>query len=204
MFDPNPPDPQHFDALFRASDDPWRFKTRWYEARKRAVTLACLPAARYAHGFEPGCANGELSAELATRCDHLLACDGSHRAVELAQARLAAWPQAQVVHAQLPDDWPQATFDLIVISELGYFLDAQRLDALADKARASLHPGGTLLACHWRRAIAGCELDGDTVHARLAKRLEWAALTEVVEADFVLHVWSADGRSVAEREGFDW
>ena len=118
MFDPNPPDPQHFDALFRASDDPWRFKTRWYEARKRAVTLACLPAARYAHGFEPGCANGELSAELATRCDHLLACDGSHRAVELAQARLAAWPQAQVVHAQLPDEWPEATLATVTTHDL--------------------------------------------------------------------------------------
>lgn len=197
-------DAQHFDDLFRRSDDPWQFKTRWFEARKRALTLACLPAARYAHGYEPGCANGELSAELATRCDRLLVSDGSMRAVTLAQARLAAWPHARVVQAQLPDDWPQATFDLIVISELGYFLDAQRLDALADRARASLSPGGTLLACHWRRPIQGCALDGDAVHDRLARRLGWETLTAVREADFVLHVWSADGRSVAEREGFDW
>lgn len=204
MIDPHPPDPHRFDALFRASDDPWRFKTRWYEARKRAVTLACLPAARFAHGFEPGCANGELSAELATRCDRLLVCDGSRRAVELAQARLAAWPQVRVVQAQLPGDWPDATFDLIVISELGYFLDAQRLDALADHARACLRPGGALLACHWRRPIQGCEFTGDAVHARLAQRLGWNALTELRETDFILHVWSPDGRSVAEREGFDW
>ena len=197
-------DAQHFDDLFLHSDDPWRFKTRWFEARKRALTLACLPAARFAHGYEPGCANGELSAELATRCDRLLVSDGSMRAVELAQARLAAWPHAQVVQAQLPDEWPQATFDLIVISELGYFLDAQRLDALADRALSSLSPGGTLLACHWRRPIQGCELDGDAVHDQLATRLGWEALTTVREADFVLHVWSADGRSVAEREGFDW
>jgi integrase len=133
------------------------------------VTLACLPAARFAHGFEPGCANGELSAELATRCDRLLVCDGSRRAVELAQARLAAWPQVRVVQAQLPGDWPDATFDLIVISELGYFLDAQRLDALADHARACPRPGGALLACHWRRPIQGCEFTGDAVHARLAQ-----------------------------------
>lgn len=204
MLDPQPPGPQHFDALFRDSDDPWQFKTRWYEARKRSLTLACLPAARYAHGFEPGCANGELSAELATRCEQLLVSDGSSRAVELAQTRLAAWPQVQVVQAQLPEDWPDAMFDLMVISELGYFLDAQRLDALADKARASLRSGGTLLACHWRRPIQGCALDGDAVHERLAQQLGWDALTELREADFILHVWSADGRSVAEREGFDW
>lgn len=204
MFDSQTPGPQSFDALFRESDDPWRFKTRWYEARKRALTMACLPAARYTHGFEPGCANGELSAELAQRCDRLLASDISRRAVELARERLADVAHATVVQAQLPRDWPDASFDLIVISELGYFLDPQHLDALADRARASLSPGGTVLACHWRRPIQGCALDGDAVHSRLALRLGLAVLTELKEADVVLHVWSDDERSVAQREGFDW
>jgi SAM-dependent methyltransferase len=204
MFDSQTPGPHSFDALFRGSDDPWRFRTRWYEARKRAVTLACLPASRYAHGFEPGCANGELSAALALRCDRLLVSDVSQRAVALAQTRLAAFAHVQVVQAQLPRDWPDDAFDLIVISELGYFVDAHSLDALADQARASLRPGGTVLACHWRRPIEGCALDGDAVHARLAQRLGLAELTELREADFVLHVWSDDGRSVAQREGFDW
>ena len=65
----------HFDGLFAASEDPWHFKQRWYEQRKRAMTLACLPRARYASGYEPGCANGELSAALAGRCDRLLISD---------------------------------------------------------------------------------------------------------------------------------
>lgn len=179
-------------------------RTRWYEARKRALTLACLPDPRYAYGYEPGCANGELSAELAMRCDRLLVSDVCQRAVELARARLTAWPHARVVQAQLPRDWPEESFDLIVVSELGYFLDAQGVDALADNARASLRPGGTVLACHWRRPIKGCALDGEAVHSRLAQRLGFAVLTEVREVDFILHVWSADGRSVAQREGFDW
>ena len=204
MFDSETPGPQRFDALFRDSDDPWSFKTRWYEARKRALTLACLPAERYGHGFEPGCANGELSAELARRCDRLLVSDISQRAVALARTRLADVTHATVVQAQLPRDWPDDSFDLIVVSELGYFLDAHRLDALADQARASLHPGGTVLACHWRRPIDGCALDGEAVHARIAQRLGLAVLTELREADFVLHVWSDDSRSVAQREGFDW
>ncbi|WP_300650116.1 class I SAM-dependent methyltransferase [Hydrogenophaga sp.] len=203
MFDSQTPGSQRFDALFRDSDDPWHFKTRWYEARKRALTLACLPAARYAHGFEPGCANGELSAELAQRCDRLLVSDISQRAVELARARLADVPHATVVQAQLPRDWPDASFDLIVISELGYFLDAQSLDGLADLARASLRPGGTVLACHWRRPIQGCALDGDSVHSRLSLRMNLTVLTELREADITLHVWSDDARSVAQREGFD-
>ena len=146
MFDSQTPGPQSFDALFRESDDPWRFKTRWYEARKRALTMACLPAARYTHGFEPGCANGELSAELAQRCDRLLASDISRRAVELARERLADVAHATVVQAQLPRDWPDASFDLIVISELGYFLAASDLDALADGV--AFHVGQLMNARH--------------------------------------------------------
>lgn len=204
MFDSATPQAQHFDTLFRASDDPWHFRTRWYEARKRAMTMACLPAARYVNGFEPGCANGELSAELALRCDRLLVSDVAERAVALARTRLAPFPHVQAVQAQLPSDWPDDTFDLIVISELGYFVDASRLESLADRARASLRPGGTVLACHWRRPIAGCTLDGDAVHSCLTRRLDLSVLTEVKEADFVLNVWSNDARSVAQREGFDW
>ncbi len=203
---PESPSPgtQRFDEMFRESDDPWQFRTRWYEVRKRALTLACLPDRRYANGYEPGCANGELSAELATRCDRLLASDVSPRAVELARQRLAAFPHAQVVEAHLPEGWPEGSFDLIVISELGYFLDAQGVDALGDSAKASLRPGGTVLACHWRRPIQGGSLDGDAVHERLAQRLGMVVLSELREADFVLHVWSDDARSVAQREGFDW
>ena len=204
MFNLLTPGVRPFDELFQDNDDPWSFRTRWYEARKRALTLACLPATRYAHGFEPGCANGELSAALAPRCDRLLVSDVSARAVDLARSRLTAWPHVQVVQAQLPRDWPEGSFDLIVISELGYFVDAHRLDALADRTRATLRVGGTVLACHWRRPIEGCALDGDTVHARLTQRLGLPVLTELKEADFVLNVWCDDGRSVAQREGFDW
>lgn len=195
------PAPQRFDELFQRSDDPWQFKTRWYEARKRALTLACLPERRYASGYEPGCANGELSAELALRCDRLLVSDISPRAVDLARARLAAHPHARVVQAHLPRDWPDGSFDLIVISELGYFLEPQDLDTMADAARAALLPGGTLLACHWRHPIEGSAFDGDAVHRRLAQRLGLHVLSELRETDFVIQVWSDDGRSVAEREG---
>ncbi|WP_382322051.1 class I SAM-dependent methyltransferase [Hydrogenophaga sp. UC242_50] len=201
---PNVPSPWHFDELFRQNDDPWGFRSRWYEARKRALTVACLPTRRYTSGYEPGCANGELSAQLAERCERLRVSDVSARAVELARARLAAFPHVEVVRAHLPADWPVGRFDLIAISELGYFVDVASLDAIAGQARESLLPGGTVLACHWRRPIDGCALDGEAVHKRLARGLGLPTLCEVREADFVLHVWSSDPRSVAEREGFDW
>lgn len=198
--------PDYFESLFKHNADPWQFKSRWYELRKRALTLACLPHLRYASGYEPGCANGELSAALATRCDRLLVSDGSQLAVSMASARLTEFPSVTVIQAWVPAQWPSATFDLIVISEFGFYLGAQDLDALADKITASLQPGGTVLACHWRRAIEGCELSGDEVHQHLFRGMvRRTALTQVcqlLEPDVRLDVWSSDARSVAEREGF--
>jgi SAM-dependent methyltransferase len=193
--------PEDFTSLFARSDDPWQFRSRWYEARKRALTLACLPSQRYCSGYEPGCANGELSAALADRCEHLTISDGVAAAVKLARARVAGLSHVRVVQAWLPQQWPDETFDLVVISELGYFLTGDQLDLLATKLLSSLRSGGTVLACHWRWPIEGGELDGDAVHRTLQRRLAMPRLCTVLEPDLRLDVWCQDGRSVAAREG---
>lgn len=193
--------PGHFDDMFAGDDDPWKFRSRWYEARKRAITLACLPEGRYRRAFEPGCANGELSAALAERCDELLVSDGAERAVQVARRRLAGLAHVRVAHARLPADWPDERVDLIVISEVGYFLRGVELDAVIARIKSSVEARATVLACHWRPPIHGCELDGDAVHARLDAGLGLAHLSQVVEADFRLDVWSGDARSVGQREG---
>ena len=197
---------EYFDSLFTLDVDPWQFKSRWYESRKRALTLACLPQLRYASAYEPGCANGELSAALASRCDHLLVSDGSTEAVTLATARLAGFSNVQVRQVWVPQQWPAETFDLIVHSEFGFYLGAEDLDGLADRTTQSLSAGATVLACHWRRPIEGCEFSGDEVHQRLLRQmLKSIALTQVcqvLEPDLRLDAWCCDARSVAQREGF--
>ena len=223
----------YFDAMYVDNPDPWRFKSLWYEKRKRALTLACLPAQHYVSGFEPGCANGELSAELATRCDRLLCSDGSALAVQAARTHLRDTRNTEVRQLWLPEEWPDAitkevtkkvtkeernkdpneepkaepkeapnnAFDLIVISEVAYYLSAAQLDDLMRCMMASLTPNGTVVACHWRHQIEGCALRGDEVHAALAQGLTLAHLSSHVEPDFRLDVWSRDVRSVAQREG---
>lgn len=191
----------YFEQLFEGSDDPWAFKQRWYEQRKRALTLAALPRRSYAAIFEPGCANGELSAALATRCERFLCCDTSSTAAGLARQRLKEFEHVQVIEARLPAEWPEGTFDLIVFSELGYYLDPLDLDQWIDRALASLAPDGQLLACHWRQPIEGCPQTADQVHQRLQKRLRMPRLFAHREEDFLLDLWSRDPMSVAEKEG---
>ncbi|MGZ0701390.1 class I SAM-dependent DNA methyltransferase [Pseudomonas piscis] len=191
----------YFDQLFDGNPDPWSMRSRWYEQRKRDLTLAALPRSHYHRGLEAGCANGELALRLADRCSQLLCCDTSALAVQQARLRLQHCPQARVHQARLPDQWPAGSFDLIVISELGYYLDPQDLQRLIAKARAALATDGTLLACHWRHPIAECPLDGDRVHQQLATQLQLPRLLRHVEADLLLEVWGTCATSVAEREG---
>jgi hypothetical protein len=190
-----------FTALFQDNEDPWGFRARWYEQRKRALTLACLPRPRYASAYEPGCANGELAADLAPRCDHLLCSDFVPAAVELARRRLVHWPHAVAMQARTPDEWPDADFDLVVVSELGYFLEPSAVDELARRIRGSLRSHATVVACHWRHAIAGYPLDGDAVHRQLHRALRLPALGSIVDEDLRIDVWDTDPRSLATREG---
>ncbi|WP_312238957.1 class I SAM-dependent methyltransferase [Stenotrophomonas sp.] len=191
-------DVAYFDALYQ-NEDPFAYRTRWYEARKRALTLASLPHAHYLRAWELGCSNGVLTAALAPRCAQLLATDISEEAVVAARRTLAGQPHVTVERAQHPQAWPDGRFDLIVVSEVGYYLDASDMQAMAARLVGSLDPQGVLVACHWRPSFAQARCSTDFVHAQLDALLprvfSWS------DADMVLQGWSRDLRSVAQREG---
>ncbi|KQV25997.1 bifunctional PIG-L family deacetylase/class I SAM-dependent methyltransferase [Yonghaparkia sp. Root332] len=193
----------YFDALYARRDDPWRLASRWYERRKRDATMAVLPAERYSSALEIGCSIGLLTERLAERCDALLAVDIAEEAVALARRRLAHHASSAAVRIEHRDALralPDGVFDLIVLSEVGYYADLDALDRLVVAIEAALHPAGALVACHWRHPVADYPLRGDDVHARLA-RSSLERTVSHVERDFVLEVYARDGRSVAEREG---
>jgi len=182
-----------FDRVHDGSADPWNYTGSWYERRKRALTLAALPDPSYENGLEVGCSIGTLTAELAGRCRSLLAVDASGSAVRQAGQVLEGLPGVHVEQRVLPRDWPKGNYDLVVVSEVGYYLAAEELATLWDRVEASLEPGGTLLLCHWRHPIRGWELDGDTVHALARQRLGWRSAGLYQERDFVLEVLIAPG-----------
>ena len=180
-----------FDTVHARSEDPWEYTTSWYEHRKRALTLAALPGRGFTAGLEIGCSIGTLSVELAERCGRFLAVDASSAALAHAARRLAHLPSAQTRHLTVPQDWPEGAFDLIVVSEVGYYLSPEELAALFERIEATLLPGGTLALCHWRHPIDGWELDGDTVHAAARRQLRWADAGLYRERDFVLEILRA-------------
>lgn len=193
--------PSYFDALYDSSGDPWGFRDRWYEQRKRALTLALLPAPHYGRVFEPGCSIGVLTCELAPRCDSLLATDVAQSAVAATRERCVDLPHVQVERAALPEAWPEGDVDLVVLSEVVYYLSRDEATALAQRVFASAH---TVVAVHWRHEVPDYPLSGDEVQGLLDGEAERVGLTRLalhVEPDLVAAVWSRDPRSVADREG---
>lgn len=141
--------PSYFDALYAGNPDPWRFETSDYERGKYAATLAALPRAHYAAALEVGCSIGVLTARLAARCDALLALDVSEAALAQARARCAGLGTVRFAQVRVPGEWPPGSFDLILLSEVVYYLDRPDLEALAARVGAALGPGGDVVLVHW-------------------------------------------------------
>jgi SAM-dependent methyltransferase len=179
----------YFDAIYGAARDPWGFEDRWYERRKYALSLALLPAERYRSAFEPGCSIGVFSELLAPRCDALLSCDVAAAAARVAAERTRDLPQVRVERCELPGQWPAGRFDLIVFSELLYYFGDHDLEQLLKNAMASLQPGGTLLAVHWRHPVADYPRSGDDVHGAIAALPGLARLVSHAEPDFLAEVY---------------
>ncbi len=171
--------PGYFERLYQSDPDPWRFATSDYEREKYAATLAALPRPHFARGFEVGCSIGVLTRQLAARCDTLVAVDVAETALAQARERCAGLDGVQVARMAVPGEWPDGGFDLVLFSEVLYYLGLNGIGEAAQRTLACLEPGGAVLLVNWRgptdgacsgedaadRFIAACE--GKLRHAGL-------------------------------------
>jgi predicted TPR repeat methyltransferase len=155
-------EPAFFDALYAENPDPWDFETSAYEREKYDATIAALDGHHYNRGLEIGCSIGVLTQRLAQHVDDLTAIDVAEGALERARARN---PGVTFQRREIPEEFPGGPFDLVVASEVLYYLDAPALDATLERVQS-----GTLLAVHWRHPTQRYPFTGDEVHARLTAR----------------------------------
>ncbi len=195
----------YFDEMYVGTEDPWQLSTRWYEQRKYAITLGLLPQPRYRHGFEPGCSIGTLTEQLAQRCDHLTAVDVAEAALRGADARLRAArcrERVTLTRSSLDSPWPPGPFDLLVLSEVAYYLEAETLADVMRRECPGLQPGANIVAAHWRHPVDDYPLTGDAAHDIIAQTPGLTPLGRYRDSDVVIEVFAiGDGRSVAAREG---
>ena len=189
--EPSPPDQSvpidHFVGMYEAKTDPWDNASKWSDQRKYAVTMASLLRPRYGRAYEPGCAVGLLTRQLAPRCDELLAVDAVPEAVRQAAEAVSEFAHVTVEQAILPADLPAGTFDLIVVGDLLYYLSAGDLEALLDGLLERLAPGGEIVAVHYRDR-GGATWDGAHVHDALAARRGLMSTVHHDDEWFVLDV----------------
>jgi SAM-dependent methyltransferase len=154
----------YFERLYAADPDPWEFETSAYESAKYQATLAALPRAQYSSAFEIGCSVGVLTERLAASCEHLLAVDVAERALRQARERCRDLPHVRFACMQVPDELPAGQFDLILLSEVGYYLSLDDLARLRTWIVERLLPNGQLVLAHWTPVIDDAPLTGDAVH----------------------------------------
>ncbi|MFC9359638.1 SAM-dependent methyltransferase [Rhodococcus sp. NPDC057014] len=198
-------DPGYFESMYAESADPWGFDERWYEHRKYALTLAALPRRHYRRAYEPGCSIGVLTAQLARRCDRVVATDVVPRALASARDRIRRAGLADRVdlgRASLLDPWPDGTFDLVVLSEVLYYLPPADLGTVLGRAVDSLEEGGTLVAVHWQHPVPEYPQTGRAVHDAVAALDGLHSAGSYRDADFHLDVYTRGVTpSVAAAEG---
>jgi SAM-dependent methyltransferase len=169
-----------FERIYQDDPDPWGYASDRYERDKYQRTLAALGERRFTSALEVGCSIGVFTALLAPRCDAVIAIDPSLTALARARERLRSHPNVELVNAAVPEGLPDGRFELVVCSEVLYYLAPEALLETLRGIEQRLAPDGTLVAVHFRPGHLGrlvlrrrrrpsppARLTGDEVHALL-------------------------------------
>lgn len=155
----------HLAALYEHSGDPWNTHASPYERQKFAETMASLPRPRYRLCLEVGCGAGALSKLLAQRCDTLVAMDCTAGALATASAR-AAGPNVVFIGGAAPGAWPTQPPDLVVLSEVLYFMTDEDSAGLALRLANDCAPDCDVVLVNWLGDTGGA-IGGAAAAARL-------------------------------------
>jgi protein-L-isoaspartate O-methyltransferase len=159
-----------FERRYRADPDPWRYGDSEYERAKYEATLAACGDGPFRAALELGGSVGVFSALLAPRCERLTTIDFSQTAAALARERLRGAAQAEVVVGPIPEALPAGRYDLVVASEVLYYLSPDAFEQTLRALENGLASGGRLVAVHWRPAGLERPLTAAAVHDELHRQ----------------------------------
>lgn len=158
----------YFKNVYAANEDPWNFETSPYEAEKYRSTLAALPRENYENALEIGCSIGVLSKLLAERCGHLLSTDVSEKALAKAAKRCHELTDVSFQKLSFPEEMPADNFDLIMISEVAYYLSPKDWETAVLKLFNIMKSEAHLVLVHWLPEVHDYPQTGDKVHNSFA------------------------------------
>jgi SAM-dependent methyltransferase len=177
-----------FERRYRDDPDPWRYTESEYERAKYEATLEACGDGPFRSALELGASIGVFSALLAPRCTGLTTIDFSPTAVALARERLRGHANVEVIVGRVPDALPPGDCDLIVASEVLYYLGAAELRKTLDAIEERLEPGGRLVCVHWRPSGPERPLDAEAVHDEVKRQAWLGPVCSVPTEDYLLDV----------------
>lgn len=139
-----PPGAEHFETLYRGDNDPWGARDSAYEIEKRAALLEALGEERGESALEFGCGEGHISAALKDHFRTVAGFDLDPNIVARAQARHGEPGRVSFAVARMPGDFPDIRFDLLVLSEMLYFLTEPEIETLLSEACRHAKPDARL------------------------------------------------------------
>src|ERR1700722_9169136 len=162
--------PEYFDALYTADPDPGNSAASAYDRAKYTLTMNAMPKQRYRSALEVGCSIGVLTRSLASRCDAVVAIDAAEAPLIEARRRCADLPGVRFERMFVPEEWPDGIFELILLSEVVYYLSRDDVGRLAAKVASSMSKGGSVILVHWT-GPTNYPLSGDEAAALFVERL---------------------------------
>jgi len=166
------------ERFYSREHDPFHFDSNPYEAGKFDDLLGVIGEGPFRLALEIGCSIGSFTERLAPRCEALLATDIAQSAVDRARDRLADLPQVQVERRTIPREMPDGEFDLIVCSDVLYYLPTGRLRRMLGLLSDRLAPHGSIVSLHWL-GEHGAPVSGDAVHD--LQETAWSDLDHVAK-----------------------
>jgi cyclopropane fatty-acyl-phospholipid synthase-like methyltransferase len=136
-----------------------------------------MPKPRYRLALEVGCSIGVLTRLLASRCDAVVAIDASEPPLVAARRRCLDMPGVRFEQMFVPNEWPGGVFDLILLSEIVYYLSRDDVGRLAKRVLRSLPSGGSIILVHWTGST-NYPLSGDEAAGLFIERIGSTCVVE--------------------------
>lgn len=186
-----------FESLYASESDPWQVASSFYEQRKLEIVLASLGRPFYRAAWDPACGVGELALRLSGRCTTVLATDLAASAVRLTHRRCDGESAISVAQLSLPREPDTAVrFDLVVLSEFLYYLDADDRAATLELVHARTTDDAEVVSVHWRHHPHDAWLSGADTELEITEFLlshGWVQTVRHHDEEFVLDCFRREG-----------
>ena len=159
-----------FEGKFSGDADPWRTFSDRDEAVKRDAILHAIGAGPIGRVLELGAGNGSNSVAIAARALRLDATEATASGTRLTARAIAPCDsRARAIQLAVPARLPRPDYDVAVVAEILYYLDARAMARAARDVAGALRPGGRLVLAHHRVDYPDFAQHAAFIHARFLR-----------------------------------